>query len=273
MRPLAIVLAVTGCSGEVLPSPSVVTTLRVVALETETPEVAPGTAVRVRAVWIDPLPGRSFRARWQLCAERDVVDPRACPASERAVDLGEGPVVTTPPLSRVGTYFVLVAACANVLPRFQRSLGHWRCDDGTWAEEVFRRVRVTQSEPRNRPPRIAMWRLAHGSTGVSVPLEEDASVTLPACAGRACETWTIRVLPTAGSAEALTDGGRESLSVSFYVTSGFTDRPRDTGQPGEEREFTTRWTPSRSPSSVWVVLRDQRGGECARGVRVTDSGR
>lgn len=270
----AISLVAAGCSGEALPSPSSVRALRVVALVTDTPEVAPGASARVAAAWVDPNPRRTFRARWQLCDERDVADPRSCPTSDRAVDLGEGAAVTTPPLPRAGTYFVLVAACADATPVLSRALGHWRCDDGTLAEEVFRRVTVTEREPRNRPPAIAAWGFARGDASVMVPPGDDASVTLPGCDGGSCGPWTLRVVPAAGSAEALPDGGREALSASFYVTSGATSQPRDTATPGEERELAVRWTPgSASPSSVWVVLRDQRGGEAARGAAVTGSGR
>ncbi len=271
---LLALLVAAGCSGEALPSPSSVRALRVVALVTDTPEVAPGASARVAAAWVDPTPGRPFRARWQLCAERDVADPRACPTADRAVDLGEGPAVTTPALTVPGTYFVLVAACAGANPSLSRALGHWRCDDGSAAEEVFRRVRVTETEPRNRPPTIAAWGFARGDASVMVPSGDDASVTLPGCDAGACGAWTVRVVPAAGSAEALPDGGREALSASFYVTSGTTASPRDTANPGEERELAVRWTPGASPSSsVWVVLRDQRGGEAARGAVVTGSGR
>jgi len=267
-------LLAAGCSGEVLPSPSEVRALRVVALVTDTPEIAPGASARVTAAWVDPTPGRSIRARWQLCAESEVADPRDCPTSARATDLGEGRSVTTPALLRVGTYFVLIAACAGASPVLDARLGHWRCDDNTPAEEVFRRVRVTAEGPRNLPPAIASWEFARGDASVAVPPGDDASVTLPGCEGASCGSWTVRVRPADDAAERLPDGGREGLSASFYVTSGTTDRPRDTASPMEVRGLAVRWTPGSAASSeVWVVLRDQRGGEAARGARVTGSGR
>mgnify|MGYP003338253312 CR=1 FL=1 len=115
--------------------------------------------------------------------------------------------------------------------------------------------------------------LARGDASVSLPLAGDAVVSLPPCAGSPCGPWTLGVRPAEDSAEALPDGGREALSASFFVTSGSTDRPRDTGIPGEVREFAVRWIPAGSSSTVWVVLRDQRGGETARGAVVTGSGR
>jgi hypothetical protein len=139
---------------------------------------------------------------------------------------------------------------------------------------VFRRVRVVLDGPRNRTPGIASWEFARGDAAVVVPAGEDASVTLPACGAGACGPWTLRVRPAEGAAEALPDGGREALSASFYVTSGETDRPRDTARPGETRALAVAWTPGAASSSeVWVVLRDQRGGESARGAAVTGSGR
>lgn len=275
MRTLSLTSAivVVGCSGEVLPSPSQVRSLRVVALVTDTPEVAPGARVQVTAAWVDPTPGRTVRARWQLCDEREVPDPRACPVAATAVDLGEGRTVTTPALSRVGTYYVFVAACADAAPLVRRDLGHWRCADGTPAEQVFGRVRVTETRARNRPPAIAAVTLARGDVAFT-PDAADSGVVLPGCDGGSCGPWVLRVRPETDAAEAIPDGGREALSVSFYVTSGSTDRPRDTARPGELRELTAQWTPGvEVRSEVWVVLRDQRGGETARGVTVTGSGR
>ncbi len=270
----SLLLAI-GCSGEVLPSPSEVRTLRVVALVTDTPEIAPGASARVTAAWVDPTPGRSIRTRWQLCAEADVADPRDCPTSPYAADLGEGRAVTTPSLPRVGTYFVLVAACANASPVLDRPPGHWRCSDGTPAEEVFRRIRVTADGPRNRAPVIASWEFARGDASVAVPAEDDASVTLPGCDGGLCGVWSVRVRPAGDAAESLPDGGRELLSASFYVTEGTTDSPRAFADAGGASELAVRWTPRAGVASaeVWVVLRDQRGGETARGARVTGSGR
>lgn len=270
----SLLLAV-GCSGEVLPSPSVVRALRVVALVTDTPELAPGASARVTAAWVDPTPGRSVRARWQLCAESDVADPRDCPTSPYATDLGEGRAVTTPALTLPGTYFVLVAACANASPVLDRPPGHWRCSDGTYAEEVFRRIRVTADEPRNRTPAIASWEFARGDASVTVPAEDDASVALPGCESALCGVWSVRVRPAGDAAEPLPDGGRELLSASFYVTSGATDSPRAFADAGDVPELAVRWTPEAGVVSaeVWVVLRDQRGGEAARGARVTGSGR
>lgn len=270
---LASLLVAAGCSGETLPSPSAVRALRVVALVTDTPEVAPGGRAQVTAAWVDPTPGRALEARWQLCAEADVGDPRRCAAASEAMDLGEGESVTTPPLTRPGVYFVLVAACVGGAPTLRRDLGHWRCADGGYAEEVFRRIAVTPAGPRNRPPGIAGWALTRGDAAVSLPLEGDAAVTLPPCDRAECGPWSLRVRPAEDAAETLPDGGREALSASFFVTSGSTDRPRDTASPGAPRELAVRWTPSRSSAAVWVVLRDQRGGETARGATVTGSGR
>ncbi len=270
--PFALPLA-AGCAGETLPSPSVIRALRVVALVTDTPELAPGASARVTAAWVDPTPGRSIRARWQLCAESDVADPRDCPTSPRATDLGEGRAVTTPALTLPGTYFVLVAACANASPVLDRRIAHWRCDDGSPAEEVFRRLRVTTVEPRNRPPAIASWEFARGDASVTVPAEDDASVALPGCERGLCGVWSVRVRPAGDAAESLPDGGTERLSASFYVTSGATDSPR--AFTSDVPELAVRWTPEAGVASaeVWVVLRDQRGGESARGARVTGSGR
>ena len=62
-----------GCN-DALPSPARLDRLRVLALETDTPDVRPGAAVRVRAVWFDPT-DEALSWRW-----RDKTLPLRCAA-------------------------------------------------------------------------------------------------------------------------------------------------------------------------------------------------
>lgn len=56
--------------------------------------------------------------------------------------------------------------------------------------------------------------------------------------------------------------------VSFYATEGVFEAPRAVGAPGVASRLSTVWRPLgvRSGAEVlmWLVLRDQRGGESVR---------
>ena len=65
---------------------------------------------------------------------------------------------------------------------------------------------------------------------------------------------------------------RESLRVSWYGTAGRFDEPR-TGRAGDDPATTAdnAWTAPAAPGAVtlWVVLRDDRGGAAWRSLAVT----
>ena len=151
---------------------------------------------------------------------------------------------------------------------FAASLTHFRCADGAPAEEVFRRIGVQAQGPLNRPPGVARWVLRQGGQVIEMPELPGARVSLPACGGPACAAWVVELVPTSDAAERLDDGTTEALGASFFVTVGSANRPRDVAAPGETRALTTRWTLDAPEGEVWVVLRDQRGGETVRGARV-----
>lgn len=243
--------------------------MRVIALTTATPEVRPGARVHVDAIVVDPQGPRDVAVRWRLCRESGVGDPRGCAASPEGLDLGEGPRADLPVLSGPdGVYLVFAAACVGGTPTLDATIAHFRCVGGAPAEEVFRRVTVRTDGALNRPPAVARWVLRQGAREVVLPDLPGGWVALPACAARGCAAWSVEVTPTEDAAESAGDGSMETLGVSFFVSAGATERPRDVALPGEVRALTTRWTLGEGSGELWVVLRDQRGGETVRGVRV-----
>ncbi len=269
---VGVAVALAGCEGAALPSPSEVRDLRVLALTTATPEVRPGQGARVEAALLDPSPSGVASVRWRLCEESSIADPRACPLSPRGRDVGEGLAVDLPALSAtrggVGSYVVLAAACARSTPAIDIATGHYRCAEGGAALEAFRRVGVRETGPLNRAPAIARVELSRG--GEVEPVDEAGGVALTRCDAGACEPWEVRVVPAPGASEATPEGPRESLVASFYVTAGAMSRPRDASGAGEERPLVARWSlaPGSVAPSFGVVLRDQRGGESVRVGRV-----
>lgn len=264
-----------GCS-DGLPSPSTVDGLRILALTTPTPEARPGATIAVRAVWFDPVGGRTVRWRWRRCDPGVVDDPRVCARATGSTELAAGEVdhveVTGLSLGAAETsrtWVVYAIACPGEDAVIDAREGRLVCPGGA-GSEVFRRVTVRATAPLNRPPVIAAW-----TAGTTVALDDGAAVTLPAlsaCEGN-CPAVTLTVTPSADAAEAF-DGGSESLLASIYVSSGSVSPPRLANDPGVVAPMVARWTPARvvagrEVARVWAVLRDQRGGETVRAVTIT----
>ncbi|MBK8691290.1 MAG: hypothetical protein IPN17_03015 [Deltaproteobacteria bacterium] len=244
--------------------------LRILALSTATPEVRPGEALAVRAVWHDPLGGRGLRWRWRLWTRAAADDPRACAGPPGASSWGPGrqtpgellAAELAPGTETERTLVVYAIACPAMDSVIDLREGRLVCPQGV-GSEAFRRVTVRATGALNRPPPIAAWTL--DQSGRSIPLEDGASVT----AGPLSLTLT----PGDGAAEAF-DGGSESLMASVYVSTGSVAPPRVVTEPGVVAPMAFRWTPGRVLSGgevarVWAVLRDQRGGETVRSVTVT----
>lgn len=282
MRRFLFTLTLAGCNDFLapLPSPSRVDSLRVLAVTTPTPEVHPGTPVTVRAFWVDPSatpesPPLSFH--WRLCRETEGSDPRECPASSAGIDLrtdGIGDVVQitpeqlAPSATDLRTVFnVYVALCRGAAPRLDPRQGRFVCDNRAFVEAT-RRVTVRSSGVLNRVPRVAGWALRCGDATVplpGVPRSEPVELRLrPAD----CARWTLAVTPASDAAERTDDGTSETLMASFFASGGRLDRPRDIAAAGEVRTLQALWTPpaladggTTQDPQIWVVLRDQRGGE------------
>lgn len=288
MRRILFTLTLAGCNDFLapLPSPSRVDSLRVLALTTPTPEVYPGTPVAVRAFWVDPgatAESPTLYFRWRLCRETEGSDPRECPASPAGIDLrtdGIGDVVQITPEQLVPSptelrtvFNVYVALCRGAAPRLDARQGRFVCDNNSFVEAT-RRVTVRSSGALNQVPRIEGWSLSCGESVVPLPGEVTEPVELPPRPAN-CASWTLAVTPASDAVERTDDGSAETLMVSFFASRGRLDRPRDIAAAGEVRTLQARWTPPAVTDGgvaqdpwIWVVLRDQRGGEAVREVRL-----
>lgn len=264
--------SVLGCS-DALPSPARLDRLRVLALETDTPDVRPGAAVRVRAAWFDPTE-ESVSWHWRVCDDASD-DPRRCAEAARGVDLlGDATVeiagdhFALPTGATTADVIVYALVCGGSTAQVDARSGRWSCA-GSTGVEAFRRVTVRAVGALNLPPAVASWSARVGATDAA--LGATTVLRAPAC-DRNCATWTVSLVPADGAAESIDGATAESLMASFAVSDGDMDPPRDVAAPGEVRAMTARWTPSRVPSAGEVtlatVLRDQRGGETVRMARV-----
>ena len=269
-----------GCS-EPLPSPSTVDALRILALTTPTPEVRPGIAIGVRAVWFDPIGGRRIQWRWRLCDQGVANDPRSCSRGTGSTELASGEVdhVEVPAsmlalrgTERSRTWMVYALACPSARAINAPPEGRLECPEGDGSES-FRRVTVQAQAALNEPPSIGGWTLEQA--GRSIALEDGATVgvgSLIGCTGD-CAALTLSLTPAPGASERF-GGTAESLLGSIYVSSGSVSPPRVVMDPGTEVPMVMHWTPGRvvlggEVAQVWAVLRDQRGGESVRSVTIT----
>lgn len=268
------------CNGT-LPSPSTVNSLRLFALTTPTPDVLPGTGARITAVWYDPTPGRTPWFRWRLCPEPASGDARDCARPAMGTDLGvetHGSVdlpagmLTLPVGATTVDYVVYVSLCPDAAATYDPTVGHYACPSPEGIEAV-RRVTVRAGGGLNQDPGVTLAWVGDG--GARVPLSTDGGApgVGTVCAGGTCTALAFGAQPAADAAEALMDGGREALQASFYATAGTVDLPRVVGAPGSTDALVSQWTPpTGSPGTVvrlWVVVRDQRGGDTVAAGAVT----
>ncbi len=260
---MAALVGLVACEGG-LPSPSRVDSLRILAMPTETPAVRPGLSATVRAVWFDPQALRRRTFLWRVCPETEGFDPRDCarPSVGTTLQRSEAEGVTVPSerLGAVGRVVVWVLLCPGDEAVVDAGEGRLRCG-GTEGFEAFRRLTVSAEGPWPPPPAVLTWTLSRGDRRVSLA-ESPATVSgLGACAGD-CPAWEVAV--TADPARLHPEA---RLLASFLATSGVYSRPRDALAEGESlRPLTAGFVPERVPGEVrvWVVLRDQQGGEDAR---------
>ena len=275
-----------GCGDDFAP-PSVVTGLRVLALQADPLEVGPGEAVTVRpTLAVDPAdPVASLT--WSFCPlTLGAATGHRCalPACDRDLGPGDGQgAVTVVPSA-------LAQEClAQALASGEAGAG---APDGVPAElpaqvtTVFRLTAVSAGgdrrdavlqlpllldgppAERNRPPEIAEVLV----DGEPVP----ASGVLPGAVAEG-ERREVRVVVRAESlAQYVDDAGRERVEeaiVSFYASDGRFDDDRTAGRDTVNRWEASPLRPETREVRFWVVVRDLRGGQAIAGPFVMEVAR
>ncbi len=296
---LAACVLLVGCSSD-LPSASFIDKLRVLAIQAEPPEVAPGTTTLARALIVEPIikapDVKAVDAFWLACksapgalqATPCAVDQTTLPplcsadASGAACILGKGPEVSyTPDASSLGTdgkgevLLTLVAAdngpAENCLLDIQKNGG--TPQDPDRCVVAFKRLVVNGNAGAtfNQNPGLTSLALNDAPLDGTARFATDGS------------TLTLKLPRADGSAELESGGNYEALSVSWFTTSGKIDGSRsqfdvpgcaaasDCPMKEPSAQSTTHWiTPSADQLGktaeasgevhFWAVARDDRGG-------------
>jgi len=280
---LLFALLLSGCGSD-LPAQSFIDKLRVLAVQAEPPEVAPGTTTTVRALVVEPIvnTGRAVDAFWLACipppgalqelpcAVDEKSIPPLCSAGEAAACIiGNGLQVQYTPQDVGQTLLTVVVAdngtAIDCLADIQQHGGQPQHPDRCVV--AFKRL-VVSANPTNHNPDLSSLLLNDQPLG-QFPLDGS--------------TLTLKVVRADDAAELDAKGNYEALSVSWFTTGGKIDGARsefdvpgcaaasDCPMKAPSLESTTHWiTPNaaqlakQSDASqqvhFWTVVRDDHGG-------------
>jgi hypothetical protein len=299
-RALFSLLLLTGCGAQFKPE-TLVDALRVLSITAEPPEVAPGESAQLDILQLDPSrPGGKTTVVWVGC-EPDPIDFNRSACNDTSALLQPTAFATFPPGVRI-LGFGNRAGYASARTLFDdlapedpvRSngtsgpvlgvvIGEEVKPTSNDAElrELFgkierqeiqtvmslTRVTVTERAQKNRNPKLAALEL----DGVAVPknaklqLHAGAKVQLvPQATEDSRETYSV-ILPSGPSERS------ETLVVSWYSSSGRFDQARvdlAKGQPTTfivpgSKEIPEDPVPEKRTGTIWLVMRDGRGGQHA----------
>jgi len=295
---VGVVVVLSACNGQFKPE-TLVDSLRVLAITAEPPEVAPGESAQLDILQLDPSrPGGKTTVVWVGC-EPDPIDFNRSACNDTSALLQPTAFATFPPGVRVlgfgtragyasaSTLFDGVAADDPVRsngtsgPVLGVVIGEEVKPTSSDAElrvlfgrierqEVqtvmaLVRVTVTERQQKNRNPVFTGLELdgVVQPKGAKLQLREGATVSLvPHVSDDSKETYSL-LLPSGPTEKS------ETLVASWYSTSGRFDQARIDVSSGAVTKFIVPGStqvpedvvPEKRTGTVWVVLRDGRGGQ------------
>lgn len=251
-----VVLAVLGAGcAQPLPDRAVVDDLRVLGVRAEPPEARPGTTVSFDALVADPTgEGRSLSRVWAICNPGDG-GIGSCGDPANVLALGTGLTATwtvpgdaleglDPPSALAGrdVYVVLGVEVAGV-DDLSVEVPH---------DVAFKRVRVSTNGAPNANPVLAELTVG-GSAAQEAPLSVASAVELELVAR-----------PSSGSQESyFLPGGTQAVEEARYtwlVTAGSVGDAVSYGETDGVGRTRWRLPEGAAAATMWVVLRDGRGG-------------
>jgi hypothetical protein len=295
-RALVFLLLLEGCNAQFKPE-TLVDSLRVLAITAEPPEVAPGESAQLDILQLDPSrPTGKTTVVWVGC-EPDPIDFNRSACNDTSALLQPTAFATFPPGVRVLGFGTRAGyASASTLfdalppedpvrangtsgPVLGVVIGEEVKPTSSDAElrELFgrierqevqtvmalTRVTVTERLTKNHNPKLEALEV----DGVALPknaklqLHEGATVTLlPRATEDSPETYSV-LLPSGPSERS------ESLVVSWYSTVGRFDQARIDVTGGALTKFISPGSqaddpvPEKRTGTVWLVMRDGRGGQ------------
>lgn len=258
--------ALLGCGVDAGPSPALLTGPRVIAIQAEPAEVAPGEAVQLSAT----VAGGAVEAiEWAWCAtpkpptENNSVDPACFGAGATAITAGGATQTVTLPADGC-RLFGPESPGPGLRPRdpditggyYQPVILHL----GAARAVGLVRLRCPLAQaPLAVAQRFAAEYSPNANPTFSLDAEEGAAVRLRVRA-EPPETY-LRFDPVARDLVEQT----EALTVSWFVSSGAVDADRT---PVEDGQAAVSWRPGARPATAFAVLRDSRGGVWVEQVEV-----
>jgi len=286
---LVIACAVLACEATGFDPEYIIDTLRVLAVEPDSPFAAPGQTVNLTTLWGDPLGnGRSITWAWGTCLNPGGTQITDCANALQTLTLGTDSFQVTVPLDAldglsepVGELGVIFAACAGTIAlAFDPVNGApVTCTDGTGAivgRDGFMwggtRLVVTTLETITNPTIDKVF--IDGSEwapGFVWPIQSCAATDPTECPPNAQHDLTYTATPDSLEMYQTPTGPATVQLVGwFYVTQGTlaagyalpdTD---DAGAPTLPPTFDMSFAPTQSdlthPVHLWLVMRNNLGG-------------
>ncbi len=298
-----LALTLAACNGQFKPE-TLVDALRVLSVTTEPPEVAPGESATLEILQLDPSrPTGKTTVVWVGC-EPDPIDFNRSACNDTSALLQPTAFATFPPGVRVlgfgnragyasaSTLFDALAPEDPVRsngtsgPVLGVVIGEFVKPTSSDAElrELFgrierqevqtvmalTRVTVSQKANKNHNPKLEALEVDGAALpqNAKLQLRAGSKVTLvPRATDDSRETYSV-LLPSGPSERS------ESLVVSWYSTAGRFDQARVDVTSGAQTTFITPGSsevpddpvPDKRTGTLWLVLRDGRGGQHAQTV-------
>lgn len=271
---LALAL-LTACGDDNLPKYTQLDRFRILALEANTPEVAPGATVTITPYLSDPAGnGRSISYSVESCVDLGVnlgATP-TCDGNPSRVVVVMGGTAAAPGSAphytgTTGTISIAVPSSAVIFadPRTGgvrtaneqyngvNYLVIYRTTVGGEAFSAFKRIVVSTRTTRNTNPTLTDFKFGGVASGAApIPVAPNKVQLDAVVAAGSAETYSYR------DSDGVLANRSEELLVSWFVTQGSLLRSRTDAD--EANEYTPSDAPLSATTTFVAVLRDDRGG-------------
>jgi len=281
--PLAALAALAACDDGLDQRLAIVDAPRVLAVVAEPAEARPGATVTYRALVAGPEGTLDAAPRWSYCTApkpptEDNAVSTGCAAGDALQPLGEAPSVTAALPADACTRFGPEVPPGNFRPRDPDPTGGFyqpiradvdpliafglsriTCKLANTTAELSREYELRYAANRN-----PVLELPGAAQLATVPAHASVALTASWPAESAEPYVYFDQL-----AQALVQR-REAMRVSWFATGGALDVDASAvGEDDPATRVTTTWhTPGPGPATLWLVLRDSRGGVATRAVSV-----
>ncbi len=258
-----LLLALAGCSGDDIKDYYRLGELRILSMQADTPEVAPGGSANVTPLVSDLNGGgRALTYSAEACVDPgiDLGNPPTCAIRpDRVVLATNAPLPLPGPEYTANGPAIAVTVPATILAgRPPQDLNNGvayllfytvTAADGA-TTTAFKRILVSTRAPKNTNPTITALR-GDGVAFTTLPANPvDLSIQI---APGSAETYVLM------ASDGTTSSVTEDLLSTFFISDGSLDNERSRG------EEAVRWAPTGQPAGrrivVVGVVRDRRGGE------------